>query len=98
MNTPVTNFIYKRDHEVPAFGAVRVPRLRERQTARCARRKPDRFLPRRRRDSKGFRAHKIATELDNARINVVGIETFGLLMVQLAIKGNKVAIAIAVPS
>ena len=42
-----------------------------------------------------FRSSKIATELDNAKINVVGIETFGLLMIQLAIKGNQVAIAIA---
>ncbi|MDJ0747184.1 MAG: hypothetical protein QNJ32_28110 [Xenococcaceae cyanobacterium MO_167.B27] len=44
---------------------------------------------------KRFRPHKIATELDNARINVIGIETFGLLMIQLAIKGNQVAQAIA---
>ncbi|MDJ0534768.1 MAG: hypothetical protein QNJ70_20185 [Xenococcaceae cyanobacterium MO_207.B15] len=44
---------------------------------------------------KRFRPSKIATELDNAKINVIGIETFGLLMIQLAIRGNEVAQAIA---
>lgn len=41
-----------------------------------------------------FRSSKIATEIDNAKFNIVDVKTFGLLMVQSAIKGNKVALAI----
>lgn len=42
-----------------------------------------------------FRSHKIATELDNARINVVSLEVFALINIQILIKGNKIAQAIA---
>lgn len=44
---------------------------------------------------KQFRPSRIATELDNARINVVSLEVFGLINIQVLIKGNKVAQAIA---
>lgn len=44
---------------------------------------------------KKFRSSKLATELDNARINVVDLEVFGLINIQILLKGNKVAQAIA---
>ena len=42
-----------------------------------------------------FCPSKISTELNNAKINVVSIEIFALLMLHLAVKGIKIAEAIA---
>ncbi len=44
---------------------------------------------------KGFRPSKIATEISNAKINVIDLEVFGLINIQMLIKGNKIALAIA---
>lgn len=43
---------------------------------------------------KRFRPSKVSTELDNTKINVVDLETFGLLMVQVALRDNNAALAI----